>query len=138
VSVYRNFCLLGSITKCAEEPKITCQTQLLPYARAARGNNWRGRATRRAQLGALLGDKAYDADWLRRDLWQRGVEAVIPPRAKRLNSAKYDAKKYKWRHLVENFFQRLKEFRGIAMRSCKTDSSFQAFIYLAASVLRPR
>jgi transposase len=89
-------------------------------------------------FGALLGDKAYDADWLRRDLQQRRVEAVIPPRAKRLNPANYDAEKYKWRHLVENFFQRLKEFRGIAMRSCKTDSSFAAIIYLAATVLRTR
>jgi len=89
-------------------------------------------------FGALLGDKAYDADWLRNDLQQRGVEAVIPPRAKRLNPANYDKEKYKWRHLVENFFQRLKEFRGIAMRSCKTDSSFAAFIYLVAAVLRTR
>ena len=89
-------------------------------------------------FGALLGDKAYDADWLRRDLQQRGVEAVIPSRAKRLNPANYDAEKYKWRHLLENFFQRLKEFPGIAMRSCKTDSSFPAIIYLAATVLRTR
>jgi hypothetical protein len=62
----------------------------------------------------------------------------LPPRAKRLNPANYDAEKYKWRHLVENFFQRLKEFRGIAMRSCKTDSSFAAMIYLAATLLRTR
>ncbi len=51
---------------------------------------------------ALLGDKAYDADWLRSDLLQHGVEAVIPPRAKRLNPANYDAEKYKWRHLILN------------------------------------
>ena len=89
-------------------------------------------------FGALLGDKAYDADWLCGDLQQRGVEAVIPPRAKRLNPATYDAEKYKWRHLVENFFQKLKEFRGLAMRACKTDTSFAAMIYLAAAVIRTR
>ena len=89
-------------------------------------------------FGALLGDKAYDADWLRGDLQQRGVEAVIPPRAKRLNPATYDAEKYKWRHLVENFFQKLKEFRGLAMRACKTDTRFAAMIYLAAAVIRTR
>ena len=87
---------------------------------------------------ALLGDKAYDADWLRDDLQLRGAEAVIPPRAKRLNPAKYDHEKYKWRHLIENFFQRLKEFKGIAMRSCKTNSSFAAMIYLAATILRAK
>ena len=89
-------------------------------------------------FGALLGDKAYDADWLRKNLQQRGIEAVIPPRAKRLNPANYDAEKYKWRHLVENFFQKLKEFKRIAMRACKTDSSFEAMIYLAAAVIRSR
>jgi transposase len=79
-----------------------------------------------------------DADWLRGDLQQRGVEAVIPPRAQRLNPANYYVEKYKWRHLVESFFHRLQEFRGIAIRSCKTDSSFAAMIYLAAAVLRTR
>jgi hypothetical protein len=31
---------------------------------------------------------------------------------------------YKWRHLIESFFGRLKEFKRIAMRACKTDQSF--------------
>jgi transposase len=89
-------------------------------------------------FGAFLGDKAYDADWLREELQQRGSEAVIPARAKRRNPASYDAEKYKWRHLIENFFQKLKEFKGIAMRACKTDLSFAAMIYLAATVIRTR
>ena len=42
---------------------------------------------------------------------------------------------YKWRHLVENFFQRLKEFRRIATRYDKTDTSFSAIIHLASSYL---
>lgn len=87
---------------------------------------------------AFLGDKAYDADWLRDLLRERGVEAVIPARAKRLNPASHDVEKYKWRHLVENFFQKLKEFKRIAMRACKTDESFAAMIHLAATVIRTR
>ena len=87
---------------------------------------------------AFLGDKAYDADWLRDLLKQRGIEAVIPARAKRLNPAPHDADKYKWRHLIENFFQKLKEFKRIAMRACKTDQSFAAMIHLAATVIRTR
>lgn len=86
--------------------------------------------------GALLGDKAYDADWLRESLQQRGIEVVIPPRAKRLNPATYDTEKYKWRHLIENFFQKLKAFKRIAMRACKTDESFAAMIHIAAAVIR--
>ena len=89
-------------------------------------------------FGAFLGDKASDADWLREELQQRGSEAVIPARAKRRNPASYDIEKYKWRHLIENFFQKLKEFKGIAMRACKTDLSFAAMIYLAATVIRIR
>jgi transposase len=42
---------------------------------------------------------------------------------------------YRWRHLVENFFCRLKQFRRVATRYDKTDQSFSAMIHLAASLL---
>jgi transposase len=45
---------------------------------------------------------------------------------------------FKWRHLIENFFCKLKEFKRIAMRAEKTDPSFSAMIYLAAAVLNSR
>jgi transposase len=45
---------------------------------------------------------------------------------------------YKWRHLIENYFGKLKENRGIAMRSCKTDQSFKAFISIAATIIHIR
>ncbi len=45
---------------------------------------------------------------------------------------------YKWRHLVENFFCKIKEFRRIATRYDKTDTSFAASIHLAAIVLTTR
>ena len=45
---------------------------------------------------------------------------------------------YKWRHLIENFFGKLKEFKRIAMRADKTDHSFAAMIYLAAAVIHSR
>jgi transposase len=89
-------------------------------------------------LGALIADKAYDADWLRQWLDEREIEAVIPARAGRLAPAPHDAEKYKWRHLVENFFQKIKEFKRIAMRSCKTDISFAAMINLATTLIRLR
>ena len=86
-------------------------------------------------LGALIGDKAFDSDWLRLQLDQRGTLAVIPPNASRAKVILYDAEIYKWRHLVENFFQRIKEFRRIATRYDKTDTSFRAAIHLVATVL---
>ena len=86
-------------------------------------------------LGALIGDKAFDSDWLRLQLNQRGTLAVIPPNASRASAIPYDAELYKWRHLVENFFQRIKEFRRIATRYDKTDTSFRAAIHLVVIVL---
>ena len=89
-------------------------------------------------FGAFLGDKAYDADWLRDTLQERGIKAVIPARAGRLEPAPHDAEKYEWRHLVENFFQKLKEFRRVTMRSCKTDESFAAMIQIVAVMIQTR
>lgn len=88
--------------------------------------------------GQLLADRAFDADWLREALTGAGIEPVIPPKSNRRFPAEFDRETYKWRHLIENLFGRLKEYRGIAMRYCKTDESFSAFIALAATVVRLR
>jgi transposase len=87
---------------------------------------------------SLLADKAFDADWLRDFLAERNIEAVIPPKSNRKNPASCDMEVYKWRHLVENFFQKLKEFKRIAMRACKSDASFEAMIHIGATVIRTR
>ena len=87
---------------------------------------------------ALLADKAFDADWLRKQLDQRGAIAVIPPRSNRKVQYAYDKVMYQWRHLVENYFAKIKEFRGIATRYDKTDTSFQANINLAAAIISMR
>ena len=83
----------------------------------------------------LLADRAFDADWLREALTAHDIALVIPPRSNRNDPADYDDEMYKWRHLVENFFGKLKDNRGIATRYCKTDTSFSAFISLAATLL---
>lgn len=90
------------------------------------------------EFGALLADKAFDADWLLLDLEARGSKAVIPPKRSRLNQREYDKHMYKWRHLIENFFCKLKDFKKIAMRAEKTDESFAANIYLAATSIHLR
>ena len=89
-------------------------------------------------FGALLGDEAFDADWLRAELDGRGAAAVIPPKANRKARLDYDKAMYRWRHLIENYFAKLKEFRGIATRYDKTDTSFRANICLAAAVIAAR
>ena len=67
--------------------------------------------------GAVSGDKAYDADErVVQPLEQAGIEVVIPPRSQRRTPRQYDRELYKARHLIENFFCKLKHFRGIATR----------------------
>ena len=84
---------------------------------------------------ALIADKAFDNDALRATLSDRGAVAVIPAKADRKTPIPHDAEMYKWRHLVENFFQRIKEFRRIATRYDKTDASYAAAIHLVAIFL---
>jgi transposase len=75
---------------------------------------------------------------LRTTLNDRGADAVIPAKADRKAPIPHDIEMYKWRHLIENFFQRIKEFRCIATRYDKTDTSFAAAIYLVATFLALR
>jgi transposase len=89
-------------------------------------------------FAALLADKAFDSDVIRADLDDRGAAAVIPPKANRVTTIPCDFEMYKWRHLVENFFCKIKEFRRIATRYDKTDTSFAAMIQLVGSVLATR
>ncbi len=89
-------------------------------------------------FNALLGDKAFDADWLLEELEKRGATAVIPPKANRKDQRQYDAHMYKWRHLIENYFAKIKEFRGIATRYDKTDTSYAANWYLCATIIAAR
>jgi transposase len=89
-------------------------------------------------FAALLADKAFDTDAIRADLDNRGAAAVIPPKANRVIPIPCDLEMYKWRHLVENFFCNLKDFRRIATRYDKTDESFKAMIQLVGIVLETR
>jgi len=87
---------------------------------------------------ALLADKAFDADWLRAELDERGASAVIPPRSNRKHQFAYDKEMYKWRHLIENYFAKIKEFRGIATPYDKTDKSYAANLNLVAAIINAR
>ena len=85
---------------------------------------------------ALLADKAYDADErVRQKLEEKGCVAVIPPKSNRKTPLTYDKDIYKERHLIENFFARLKQYRAIATRYDKTALNFLGAIYLASIVI---
>ena len=86
----------------------------------------------------LIADKAFDSNWIIENLNERGAKIVISQHPRRANPIHIDLEIYKWRHLIENFFCKLKEFKRIAMRSDKTDRSFTAMIYACASVIDTR
>lgn len=88
------------------------------------------------QAEALLADKAYDADErVLKPLAAQDCEAVIPPKSNRKEQRRYDKDLYKARHLIENFFAKLKQYRAIATRYDKTARNFLGAIYLAAAVV---
>jgi transposase len=90
-----------------------------------------------ARLGRtryVLADKGYDADALRRSLRQAGVVPVIPGRRSRKRAVRYDKQRYRDRHLVENAFCRLKDFRRVATRYDKLAANFLSGVALATAI----
>lgn len=88
------------------------------------------------QADTLIADKAFDADArVRAPLAAAGKTAVIPPRSNRTEPPAFDRDLYKARHLIENFFAKLKQFRAIATRYDKTARNFLAAIHLAAAAI---
>ncbi|MCC8968929.1 IS5 family transposase [Bradyrhizobium brasilense] len=90
------------------------------------------------EFGGLIADKAFDSNWIIEDLNKRKAKIVISQHQRRAQPLDIDKDIYKSRHLIENFFGKLKEFKRIAMRCDKTDGSFEAMIYLATAVIHSR
>ena len=85
---------------------------------------------------AILADKAYDADErVLETLKDQDQQAIIPSKKNRIEARKYDKEIYKARHLIENFFAKLKQYRAIATRYDKLANVFLGAIYMASSVV---
>ena len=83
----------------------------------------------------MIADKAFDAEErVIAPLVKAGKTPVIPSKRNRKTPRDYDKHLYKARHLIENFFCRLKQFRAIATRYDKTARNFLAAIHLAAAI----
>ncbi len=83
----------------------------------------------------LIADKGYDSDVIVEQARHSGMRTVIPPRKNRKEQREYDKHLYRQRHLVENAFLLLKQWRGIATRYAKRLSSFLAAIQIRCLVL---
>ena len=84
----------------------------------------------------VIADRGYDAEArVLAPLREAGKIAVIPPKRNRQEQRGYDRDLYRARHLIENFFCKLKQFRAIATRYDKMARNFLAGVYLAATVI---
>ena len=81
----------------------------------------------------LLADRAYDSDALRKDVAARGGWANIKPMPGRVNIPAFSQFLYRFRNLVERFFNKLKHFRAIATRFEKHDANYLALVKMAAA-----
>ncbi len=89
---------------------------------------------RAGRMRYLLGDKGYDADRLRRSLRDAGAVPVIPGRRNRKRVIRYDKDRYRGRHLIENAFCRLKDFRRVATRYDKLAANFLSGVAIATAL----
>ena len=78
----------------------------------------------------LLADRGYDSNEIIDSANELGMKPVIPPKKNRKVLREYDRNLYKLRHLVENAFLDLKEWRGIATRYPKRASSYLAAVQI--------
>ena len=80
----------------------------------------------------LLGDKAYDADWLRQSIEAQGAAPNIPDKSNRKEMHCFSKTLYKERNRVERFFNKIKHFRRVATRFEKHAQNYLAMIKLAS------
>ncbi|WPW17388.1 IS5 family transposase [Streptomyces griseoincarnatus] len=103
----------------------------------------------RTRPDVVLADRAYSSRAIREHLRQRGIRAVIPQPADqaghRLRRGRaggrppgFDAEAYKQRNAVERCINRLKQWRGLAMRTDKLALAYQAALHLAAILMWTR
>ena len=83
----------------------------------------------------LLADRAYDSDAMRQALAKRGAWANVKPMPGRKNIPAFSAFLYRYRNLVERFFNKLKHFRGVATRYDKRADNYLAGVKLASARL---
>jgi transposase len=88
-----------------------------------------------ADPGALIADKAYDADALIGTLTNRQITSVIPSHPRRASPLPCDFVLYCERNLIERFFNKLKHFRAIATRYDKLATNFLAGLHLASAII---
>ena len=82
-----------------------------------------------------MGDKAYGTQEIREYIESQGGSYCIPPKANAKKPWECDFYQYKERHLVECFFNKLKQFRRVATRYDKLAHNFLSFAFIASIMI---
>lgn len=83
----------------------------------------------------MLADKGYDSNAVLANVAALNAEAVIPPKANRVVQRVYDKEFYKERHLVECFFNKLKQFRRVFSRFDQQARNYLSFVQFASMMI---
>jgi transposase len=83
----------------------------------------------------IIGDTAYDSDAIRQQVAEMDAEAIIPPHPNRKKPADYDRHRYKERHLVECFINKIKQFRRVFSRFEKLANRYLGFVQFASVLI---
>lgn len=95
-----------------------------------------GLITRLSDTKAIVADKGYDSEWIREQITKKRARAVIPGKRNSLKgNADMDWGLYRYRHLVENAFARLKQYRAKATRYDKLKRNFESMVAIACGYL---
>ncbi|MFF3697910.1 IS5 family transposase [Streptomyces sp. NPDC002221] len=103
----------------------------------------------RTRPDAVLADRAYSSCAIRNHLRRRGIHAVIPQPSDQIGHRlrrgraggrppAFDAEADRQRNAVERCINRLKQWRGLAMRTDKLAIAYQAALHLAAILIWAR
>jgi len=106
---------VGEVHDCKEAPELVAKFPVADY---------------------MVADKRYDSEPFRIQIRDKGSVPMIPRKQNStIGNHEMDWSLYKYRHLVENLFARLKHFRAIATRYDKLKRNFESVIALACAFL---
>jgi transposase len=83
-----------------------------------------------------IADKGYDSEEVRDIIRKKSSIPVIPRKSNsKIGNSDRDWGLYKYRHLVENLFARIKHFRAIATRFDKLKRNYASLVAMACAFL---
>ena len=83
----------------------------------------------------VLADRGYDADAFIAFILINGAQPVIPSKANRTQPRDYDTWRYRERHLVECFMNKIKHYRRIFSRFDKLAKRYLGFLSFVSALI---